>query len=791
MLSDVKNFRCFCKIILSLWLTLITVPVFAEPEAISNEAFVVSDRLEIDPSSGHYIFSGDVEIYFDGLQLNAAQVTYDLREEMVEIVGPFQLIEADGVTKTYGDFAELASDLETGVLFAVKRVIDDSLRVEAAEVTREAGRYSRFKAIRASTCKICIESKEPLWELVAADAYHDSVEKHVTYRKARLLIRGFTVAYLPWVRVPDPTVTRADGFLAPVLRFNSALGNQLTIPYFKALGNAADLTLAPHVPISGFQASSLKSQTLEARYRQIFQDGYLELNGAISSDDLKDKTRAYLFSKGDFKFTDGYQIKFQTQSASDKSYLNTYRFHASPRETFTGTPIQFNPDRLSTQFRISPVSQTNGLQIEYEYFQPLLNQSHVYETANKKLNFKYSDDYSLDEIPGKIKLSSGIQLYHNEFGSLNVNKQDISRASVNVFWSDNHQYEQFHTYYELGTFIDTYTISDNPSYNGSKSGLGYYYSGKIERPIPIFIGGEYSLNLKPSVTLTGFDLAEYHVPEIVDSDIDLIDPYNAGNLERLHRFDRAQNHGDGITNLMLAFPVELKLPLQTSVNTNIEKDFIISSQTDKLIEDGLIYSVGFGRNGPGLNFTVLNKFDDEFTNIYNDTAFSLPFRSGSVRGGYRYRSENQVFQSTGAVEDWSLGFSLSPFDVLTLDLSTRLDEIEPTQSHSDLFISYGDISTIQGNLNIRYNRYNDNIEERIFNLSKTVLGDGNVYFKYTDRFEISEVFEVGLSYHNECMQFDIGFERYIDEVADRNSIDDLTFMIRMGSFGNKGKSSCS
>ena len=236
MLSDVKNFRCFRKIILSLWLTLITVPVFAEPEAISNEAFVVSDRFEIDPSSGHYIFSGDVEIYFDGLQLNAAQVTYDLSEEMVEIVGPFQLIEADGVTKTYGDFAELASDLETGVLFAVKRVIDDSLRVEAAEVTREAGRYSRFKAIRASTCKICIESKEPLWELVAADAYHDSVEKHVTYRKARLLIRGFTVAYLPWVRVPDPTVTRADGFLAPVLRFNSALGNQLTIPYFKPLG---------------------------------------------------------------------------------------------------------------------------------------------------------------------------------------------------------------------------------------------------------------------------------------------------------------------------------------------------------------------------------------------------------------------------------------------------------------------------------------------------------------------------------------------------------------------------
>jgi len=786
-----KNIRCFWNLIISCWLTFIAIPVFAETTAIPNEAFVVSDRVEIDPTSGHYIFSGDVEIYFDGLQLNAAQVTYDLSAEMVKVVGPFQLIEADGVTKTYGDFAELASNLETGILFAVKRVIDDSLRVEAAEVTREAGSYTKFKAVRASTCKICIESKEPLWELVAANAYHDSVEKHVTYNKARLLIRGFTVAYLPWMRVPDPTVTRADGFLAPILRFNSALGNQVTIPYFKAIGNTADLTLAPHIPLSGLQASSLKSQTLEARYRQIFQQGYLELNGAISSDDLKDNTRAYLFSNGEFKLADDYQVKFQTQSASDTSYLNTYRFHTSPRETFTGAQIQFKPDRLNTQFRIIPVSQNNGLHVEYDYFQPLLHQSHAYETANKKLNLKYTNDFSVGSLSGDIKISSGVQLYHNDFGALNVNKQDISRTSVNIFWKDSHQYEQVNTYYELGTFIDSYTISDNLSYNGSKSGLGYYYSGKIERPISLSLGEKYSLNLKPNVTLNGFDLAKYHVPEITGSDIDLIDPYNAGNLERFYRLDRGQNHGDAITNLMLALPAKQKLPLQMFLNTNVEKDFIISSQSEKSIQNGLVYTAGLGRTGPGFNFSVLNKYDEKFLNVYNDTTFRFPFKLGSVRGSYRYRSTNQIFQTIGAVEDWSFGLSVRPINTLTLDLSTRLDEVNPTQSHSDLLISYGDISNFRGSLSIKYNRYKDSMEERGLSLSKTVLGDGNIYFKYTDRFEISEAFKVGLSYHNECMQFGVGFEHYIDAIADRTSIDELTFMIKLGSFGSAGASSCS
>ena len=791
MLSTVKDFRCFDKIILTCWLTFIAIPVFAEPEAISNEAFVVSDRVEIDPSSGHYIFSGDVEIYFNGLQLNAAQVTYDLSDEIVEVVGPFQLIEADGVTKTYGDFAELASDLETGVLFAVKRVIDDSLRVEAAEVTRESGRYSKFKAIRASTCQICIESKEPLWELVAADAYHDSVEKHVTYKKARLLIRGFTVAYLPWVRVPDPEVKRADGFLAPVLKFNSALGNQLMIPYFKQLGNTADLTLAPHVPLAGFQASNLNSQTLESRYRQIFQGGYLELNGAISSDDLKDDMRAYLFSNGEFQLADGYQVKFRTQSASDKSYLNTYRFHASPGETFNGDQIEFRPDRLSTQLIVNPISQKKGLQIEYDYFQPLLNQSHVYETANKKLNLKYTDDFSVAFLSGDVKISSGFQLYHNDFGALNVNEQDISRTSLNIFWKDNHQYQHVNAHYELGTFLDNYTISDSANYNGSKSGLGYYYSGKLERPISLSLGEKHSLNLKPSVTLSGFDLAKYHIPEIIGSDIDLIDPYNAGNLERLHRLDRGQNHGDAITNLMLALPVEQKLPLQMFLNTNVEQEVVISSQSEKSIQDGLVYTAGLGRTGPGFNFSVLNKYDEKFSNIYNDTTFRFPLKSSSIRGSYRYRSTNQIFQTIGAVEDWSFGLSVRPIDTFTLDLSTRFDEIDPTQSHSDLVINYGDMSSFRGSLNIKYDRYKNSMEERGLSLSKTVLGDGNIYLKYTDRFEISEAFEVGLSYHNECMHFDVGFEHYIDEIADRRSIDELTFMIELGSFGGAGTSSCS
>ena len=791
MLSTLEKIRYFLFLAACFLLTQVASPVVSEPKSIANEAVILSDRFENNPETGEYIFSGDVEIYFEGMQLNAKQITYDFSTEMVEILGPFQLIEADGVSTTYGEYAELSSNLETGVLSAVKRVIDDALRIEAAEVNREAGQYSQFKAIRASTCNVCIESQEPLWELIASEAYHDNVEKHVTYRQARLLIRGFPVAYLPWIRVPDPTVKRADGFLAPSFKFNSELGNQVSLPYFKALGNTADLTIAPHLPLSGFNASRNQSKTVEAKYRHIFETGHLELNGALSSDDFKINTRSYLFSNGAFKLRNDYQLKFQTQSASDKSYLSTYRFHSSPRETFTGEQIQFIPDRLSTKLFLRPIANQNGLHIEYDYFSPLLGQGGSYETANNKFNLRYTDDLELEQLPGNVKLSSGIQLYHNDLGALNVNKRDISRSSINLFWNDGHQHEQFNTYYEVGTFIDNYIISDDPSYNGSKSGLGYYYSGKIERPLLVPLGETHALNFKPSIALNSYDVAKYNIPAVADSDIDLIDPYNAGNLARFHRFDRRQNHGDAITSLMFALPIEQKLPREMFLQTNMEKDVIIYSQSEKLIEDAVLYSASVGRNGDGLNFTILNKYDEQLTNIYNDTTFRFPFKLGSSYAGYRYRATNQVFQSVEAVEDWYLGVSVNPTDTLTLDLSTRLDEIDPTQSHSDLFINYGDVSNFQGQLNLRYNRYRDNIEERAINLSKTVLGDGKIYFKYTDKFEISETVGIGLSYHNECMQFDLVLDQYTDETADKRLINELTFMVKLGSFGNTGTSSCS
>ena len=110
-------------------------------------------------------------------------------------------------------------------------------------------------------------------------------------RDLSFLIRNVPVFYLPRLRLPDPTLDRATGFLTPSIRTTSQLGTGLKIPYFIKIGDHKDLTLTPYL--------SSRTRTLELRYRQAFARGRIEFNGAVTRDDERpDSTRGYVFGYG-------------------------------------------------------------------------------------------------------------------------------------------------------------------------------------------------------------------------------------------------------------------------------------------------------------------------------------------------------------------------------------------------------------------------------------------------------------------------------------------------------------
>lgn len=286
-------------------------------------ATLIADRVEI-VEDGRLIATGNVEALFKGTRLTAGQIAYDPDTEALVIEGPIRITQPDG-SVLLASSAELTTDLRDGLLRSARLVMDQRLQLAAAQIDRAEGRYTQLTRTVTSSCEVCAARPVPLWRIRADKVVHDSVEQQLYFSNAWFEVAGIPVFWLPRLRLPDPTLERASGFLTPSLRSTDELGFGFKLPYFIKLGDHKDLTLTPYLANS-------RTQTLEARYRQAFRTGDIELNGAVSVDDiLPDQVRSYMFAVGDFDLPFGYKLSFDLKTTTDNAYLLDYDYSGQDR----------------------------------------------------------------------------------------------------------------------------------------------------------------------------------------------------------------------------------------------------------------------------------------------------------------------------------------------------------------------------------------------------------------------------------------------------------------------------
>ena len=246
---------------------------------------------------------GGVEMRYRGQIVRAKAVTYDRDADHLSITGPLTVVDAKGNIVT-ADTAELSTDLSEGLLTSARLVLDRQMQIAARQMFRTQGRYTELTDTVASSCQVCTVAPTPLWEVRASRVVHDQVAQQLWFDDAQLRFVGVPVAWLPRLRLPDPTLQRARGFLAPDFRNNTQLGAGISLPYFIPLGPSRDITLAPFL-------STKNGRTLDLRYREAFQSGWIELNGALSYDEiLPDEQRGYLQAMGEFRLPDDFLLAF-------------------------------------------------------------------------------------------------------------------------------------------------------------------------------------------------------------------------------------------------------------------------------------------------------------------------------------------------------------------------------------------------------------------------------------------------------------------------------------------------
>jgi LPS-assembly protein len=293
-------------------------PGFAQQQA-SDTASLVADSVVFSSDTQELRAVGSVEILQDGVRLRAQSITYNGATDTLVVTGPIYIID-DTDTLIAAEFAELSGDLQSGVLKSAQVVYARQLQLSAAEVRRSEGRYTQFYKTVASSCQICEDNPVPLWEIRSKRVVHDATERQIYFDEATLRVLGVPVFYTPYLRLPDPSVKRSNGFLFPELRSNGDLGVGIRTPYFFTLGEHADLTLTPWLTTKG-------AKTLEARYRQKFVNGEIEINTAVTDDNVSNlDIRSYLFADGTFALGKGFTGKFDVELVSDAGYLLLYDY---------------------------------------------------------------------------------------------------------------------------------------------------------------------------------------------------------------------------------------------------------------------------------------------------------------------------------------------------------------------------------------------------------------------------------------------------------------------------------
>ncbi|MCX7288056.1 MAG: LPS assembly protein LptD [Rhodobacterales bacterium] len=430
---------------------ILALPPRAEAQ---DQATLVSDSLAIVGDS-RLIAEGNVEVFFKGRRLKASRIVFDQATDRLEITGPIVLTDETGGILILASQADMQADLTEGILTSARLVLDRQLQLAANRMMRVGGRYTALQTVTASSCKVCAGNPTPLWEIRAARVVHDEQERQIYFDRAQFRLAGVPVFFIPRLRMPDPTLDRATGFLMPSIRTTSDLGAGIKLPYFIALSPSSDLTLIPYLTLRN-------SQTLGLRYRQVWTTGEIELNGAITRDDLiPGDPRGYLFVDGAFDLPLNFELSIKGQTVSDPAYLLDYGIA--------------NLDRLDSRVEVKRTRRNEHISARIISFQTLRDDEDNTTIPSILADLTFHRRFSLGVLGGE----GGLRLQtHNHYRSSTdpldtsgdgiADGRDLGRVSARIDWRRSFLLPMGIEATVLGdATADAYTISEDAIYEGS------------------------------------------------------------------------------------------------------------------------------------------------------------------------------------------------------------------------------------------------------------------------------------------------------------------------------------
>ncbi len=485
-------------LIFLLWLS----PAVGRTQAAAT---LVADDVVVT-AQDQLIATGNVEVFYDGIRLVAQSITYDSATDKLTITGPIIVTTSQGVIVTATQ-ATLDPRLKNGILQGARLVLNRQLQLSADYIARSQGRYSQLYKVAVTSCQVC-QGQSPLWEIRARAVVHDAQERQLYFEGAQFRIKGVPVAYIPRIRLPDPTLARTTGLLLPRLRTTNKLGLGLKLPYFVTLGDHRDLKLTPYL--------STETKTIELRYRQAFANGDIHLDAAASQDTLFDGSRNYVMVQGDFSVANGYQLRFDIEAASDKNYLLDYGYS--------------DKDRLDSALRLEKIQDDRYFSTGLTYFQTLRDDEENATLPPLIGDIQYERRIDLDHW-GVFDIGASADLAYRYSDVDGDAGRDVGRIGAWFDWQHHWVSGGVLARAQAGLMADYYRINNDTSFAQSGLRSSPHLALRLDYPLAMTTASGAQHLVTPTVAVAWSDVDGFAAPN-EDSTRSELDETNLFSLNR-------------------------------------------------------------------------------------------------------------------------------------------------------------------------------------------------------------------------------------------------------------------
>ncbi|MGK7652675.1 LPS-assembly protein LptD [Roseovarius sp. B08] len=647
-------------------------------------AILVADDVFLSGNE-QLVATGNVEALYDGRRLKASEIVYDRTTETLRVTGPISLEDADGTMLVLADSAELDREMRNGLLRGARIVMDDQVQLAANELARVNGRYNQLYKAAVTSCRVCNSQSPPLWQLRARRVVHDQQEKQLYFDGAQFRVLNTPVFYLPRLRLPDPTLERATGFLVPSLNNSSLLGFGARVPYFIRLGDHKDLTVTPYL--------STETRTLELRYRQAFRTGAIEVEGALSDDDIGGRSfKSYVFANGTFALPRDFTLRFDIEAVNDDTYLLDYGYSEK--------------DRLDSEISIERARRDEYIRFALTGFHSLRAGESNATLPTVVSNGEYERRFQLANAPGgEIRLgvlshahyrSSDLAVDGPDFDPF-ADGRDVARFTVSADWHRSWTLGAgVLTSAQVGLAIDSFHVSQ-AGITSRSDAVEVTPSASVELRWPLLKTTSSGAThvIEPVMQLSWVGGSNPLVPNDESTRIE----FDEGNLFATSRFtapdrrERGFNSAYGISWTRYGTRGwQSSFALGQVVREEVEVDpaggpaFTNSSGLQDRYSDLLI--AGQFKNDDGLTITGRGLFDDDFVTTKAEARASWRNDRAAVGGTYIWLRNDLAEARPNNISEWAFDASYRLSRHWTGSANWRYDVASDESVRAGLGITY-------------------------------------------------------------------------------------------------------